>query len=127
MSEHKRGIYNVKVKQTRRKELRHSLTAAEAVLWTHLKKRQLDGKKFRRQESIGPYIVDFFCPEYRVIVELDGAPHFEPGAAGYDARRTEYLKERGMRVVRFENKAVYKDVEAVLEEIRRNLVSEDKS
>jgi very-short-patch-repair endonuclease len=127
MSQHKKGIYNVKKKETQRKKLRNSSTAAEAVLWTYLKKSQLDGKKFRRQESVGPYIVDFFCPESRVIVELDGAPHFEPGAAEYDARRTEYMKERGIRVVRFENKRIYKNVEAVLEEIRSSLVSEDKS
>jgi very-short-patch-repair endonuclease len=105
MSEHKRGIHNVKTKEPRRKELRNSSTAAKAVLWTRLKKSQLDGKKFRRH----------------------GAPHFGPGAAEYDARRTEYMKERGIRVVRFENKRVYRDMESVLEEIRRNLTTEDKS
>ncbi len=77
MSEHLRGIFNRKRAEKRRKELRNSGTAAEATLWEHLQRRQILGKKFRRQEGIGPYIVDFYCPECRVIVELDGAPHFE--------------------------------------------------
>src|SRR5438309_9087686 len=85
MSEHLRGIFNRKRTEKRRKEMRNSGTAAEAMLWKHLQRRQILGKKFRRQEGIGPYIVDFYCPECRVIVELDGAPHFE---------------ELGMKVIR---------------------------
>ncbi len=127
MSDNKRGIYNVDAKKIRRKELRNSSTAAEAVLWTRLKESQLEGKKFRRQTGIGPYIVDFFCPECRVVVELDGAPHFGPNAAEYDASRTKYLEEKGIRVIRFENKSVYKDVESVLEEIRKELVPKKPS
>ena len=78
VSKRKSGIYNVAGKEERRKELRNTSTVAETVLWKYLKNRQLDGKKFRRQSSVGPYIVDFFCPEKRVAVELDGAPHFGP-------------------------------------------------
>ena len=121
MSDRKRGIYNIAERKGRRKKLRKSATAAEAVLWTYLKKSQLDGKKFRRQSSVGPYIVDFFCPESRVIVELDGARHFGPTAGDYDGRRTRYLEERGLKIIRFENKAIKKDVKAVLEEIRKSL------
>jgi very-short-patch-repair endonuclease len=61
MSDHKRGICNTVGRKTLRKELRNSATAAEAVLWTYLKESQLDGKKFRRQSGVGPYIVDFFA------------------------------------------------------------------
>jgi len=121
VSKHKRGIYNVASKEERRKELRNSLTVAEAVLLKHLKGRQLDGMKFRRQSSVGPYIVDFFCPEKRVVVELDGARHFGPAAGDYDDRRTRYLEERGIQVIRFENRRLYKDLEGVLEEIRKAL------
>jgi len=121
VSKHKRGIYNITSKEDRRKELRNSLTVAEAVLWKYLKGRQLSGMKFRRQSSVGPYIVDFFCPKKRVVVELDGAPHFGPAAGDYDDRRTRYLEERGIKVIRFENKRLYKDLEAVLEEIRNAL------
>jgi very-short-patch-repair endonuclease len=126
MSDCKHGIYNVLSKEERRKELRNSPTASESVLWRHLKNRGLNGKKFRRQSSVGPYIVDFFCPEKRVVVELDGAPHFTEDAVEYDARRTRYLEERGIRVVRIENKRVYRDMEGVLEEIRDKL-NEDGS
>ncbi len=72
MGKHKRGIYNTTAKEEQRKALRNSLTIAEAVLWKQLKDSQLAGRKFRRQESIGPYIADFYCPESRLIVELDG-------------------------------------------------------
>ena len=117
----KRGIYNIKAKEPQRKQLRHYSTAAEAVLWKNLKSGQLSGKKFRRQESIGPYIVDFYCPESRLIVELDGAGHFTENGAEYDAKRTEYFREQDFRVIRFENKTVYRDLEYVLETIKANL------
>jgi very-short-patch-repair endonuclease len=121
VSTHKRGIYNVPSKEDRRKELRNSSTVAETVLWKYLRGRQLDGNKFRRQSSVGPYIVDFFCPEKRVVVELDGARHFGPAAGDYDDRRTRYLEERGIKVIRFENRRLYRDLEGVLEDIRKAL------
>ena len=122
MGKHKRGIYNTTAKEEQRKGLRNSLTIPEAVLWKQLKDSQLAGRKFRRQESIGPYIADFYCPESRLIVELDGAGHHSMGGAEYDARRTEYLRERGLKVIRFENKAVFDDLEWVLEVIKKNLL-----
>jgi very-short-patch-repair endonuclease len=76
MGNRPRGIYNNPKKEEKRKELRNKGTAAEAVLWSHLQKRQLLGKKFRRQYSIGPHVVDFYCPECSLIVELDGKRHF---------------------------------------------------
>ena len=123
MSSRKRGIYNVRATEPKRQELRNFLTPAEAVLWKQLQRRQLDGKKFRRQVSIGPYIVDFYCPECRVVVELDGAAHFEIAGAEYDARRTEYLEENGIRLIRFENRTVFGELEWVLEAIRRSLTT----
>ena len=117
----KRGIYNIKAKEPQRKELRNFSTAAEAVPWRNLKNGQLKSKKFRRQQSIGPYIVDFYCPESRLIVELDGAGHFTENGAKYDAKRTEYFREQDFRVIRFENKTVYRDLEYVLETIKANL------
>src|SRR3954466_16268381 len=80
----------------RRKNLRNESTPAEAVLWRHLKNRQIHGKKFRRQFSIGPYIVDFFCPECRLICELDGSPHFDFDGMEYESRRREYLENLGL-------------------------------
>src|SRR5215467_13758438 len=103
--------YNAKRKKTLRQKLRNASTSAEAILWTYLQRRQLLGKKFRRQESLGRYIVDFYCPECRVIVELDGAPHFEPNSDVYENERTAYLAGLGLKVIRFENQAVHDDIE----------------
>ena len=117
----RRLIHNLESSNNRRKELRENLTSAEALLWLNLKKSQLDGKKFRRQHSIGPYIVDFFCAECRLAVELDGEGHMTLSGAEADQRRTEFLKRFNVRLIRFENKDVFDELEGVLEEIRRNL------
>ena len=121
MSERRGGTYNVSSKKEFRKALRNSLTAAEAVLWASLQRRQLAGKKFRRQVSIGPYIVDFYCAERRLVIELDGAAHFSPTIDEYEAARTKYLEREGLTVIRFENRELKEDIEAVLDRIRREL------
>jgi very-short-patch-repair endonuclease len=113
----RRLIHNTTAKNEHRRELRHNLTSAEAVLWLSLKNSQL-GAKFRRQHSIGPYIADFFCPVFRVIVELDGAGHKTELGVERDDRRSEFLKKFGIRVIRFENKAVFQNLEGVLDAIR---------
>src|SRR5215467_10075052 len=110
--------YNAKNRKPLRKKLRNSTTSAEAILWTYLQRRQLEGKKFRRQESLGRYVVDFYCPECRLIVELDGAPHFEPDSDIYENQRTAYLERLGLTVIRFENQAIHDDIELVLETVR---------
>src|SRR5262245_6640591 len=118
MADHPRSTYDNPKKKDRRKELRNTGTAPEAVLWTHLQKCQLLGKKFRRQYSIGPYIVDFFCPECSLIIELDGAKHFSILREDYESERTRYLQKLGLQVLRFENRVLREDAESVLETIR---------
>jgi very-short-patch-repair endonuclease len=103
----------------RRKHLRNFSTSAEASLWILLKGRQLDGRKFRRQHSIGSYVLDFYCPSEMLAVELDGEPHFTEEGINYDRIRTEYINDMGIRIVRFENLKVFEQPEAVLEEIKR--------
>jgi very-short-patch-repair endonuclease len=112
------NLINIPPLKARRRELRNNPTAAEAILWKHLQRRQLLGKKFRRQYSIGRYIVDFFCFEYDLAVELDGAPHFRELGAKYEGERTAFLQGVGIELIRFENKIVYENIEAVLETIR---------
>ena len=102
----------------RRKELRNNPTPAEELLWKWLRRKQLLGKKFRRQFSVGRYIVDFYCVECSLAVELDGARHFEPGQKEYDAERTAYLESVGVRVLRFENQLLFQNLDSVLEVIR---------
>ena len=98
------------------RQLRRNLTEAEHVLWRHLRLRQLDGHKFRRQQPIGPYIVDFICLETRLIVELDGGQHSNQTAS--DAERSAWLETQGFRVMRFWNHEVLQNIEAVKESIR---------
>ena len=90
-------------------------------MWFHLRAKRLAGFKFRRQPPCGPYILDFYCPDRRLAVELDGGQHFEPEAEAYDERRTMYLSARGINVLRFANDVVFREREAVLEEIARAL------
>ena len=97
------------------RELRKNLTDAERRLWQKLKRRQAATVKFRRQQPIGPYIVDFVCFERRVIVEVDGGQHAEQIA--YDGKRTRWLEAQGYRVLRFWNNDVLANTEAVLQTI----------
>ena len=83
-----------------------------------LKKSGLDGRKFRRQHSVGPYVLDFYCPSERLAVELDGDDHFTLPAGTHDAERRRYLERYGIRVIRFENQRVFRNEEWVLEQIR---------
>ena len=97
-----------------RRHLRRHGTPAEAALWRLLQRRQLHGRRFRRQHSVGPYVLDFYCPEERLAIELDGAVHSAPAQAAYDAERTRALEALGLRVIRFENGAVFAAPEGVL-------------
>lgn len=99
--------------------LRKNPTEAERTLWKHLRLRQLEGQKFRRQQPLGLYIVDFICIKKRLIVELDGGKHAEQVVP--DAERTAWLEAQGFRVLRFWNHEVLKDIEAVIDVIRRAL------
>ena len=116
-------IHNRKYLKDRRKELRNNLTSAEAALWSLLKGKQLKGRKFRRQHSIGNYIVDFYCPAEKLAIELDGDGHFTSGGWEDDQEREEFLENQGIRVIRFENDEVFLATESVLEEIEKNFES----
>ena len=97
-----------------RKQLRNELKPAEAVMWKALQKKQLEGRKFRRQHSIGNYIVDFYCPAEKLVVELDGAGHFTPEGSEQDETRDTYLNSLDINVLRFENRDVFDNLDAVL-------------
>jgi len=97
------------------RQLRKNMTEAERRLWYHLKLRQSDGKKFRKQAPIGIYIVDFVCFEAKLIIELDGGQH--AARIEEDEVRTAWLESRGFRVLRFWNFHVFEDIEMVLETI----------
>jgi very-short-patch-repair endonuclease len=103
----------------RARALRRAATAAERRLWSHLHGRRLEGAKFRRQQPLGPYIVDFFSEEAGLVIEADGAPHFPPPRA--QLARDAFLRAAGLMVLRFENNDILHDTECVLEPIRRAL------
>jgi very-short-patch-repair endonuclease len=86
-------------------------TDAERLLWRHLRRYQMNGHKFRRQQPIGIYIVDFVCLDQKLVIELDGGQHAEQ--VDYDETRTAWLESQGFRVLRFWNNQVLAEVEAV--------------
>lgn len=100
-----------------RKFLRNNSTKAEVILWRFLKKKQACGFKFRRQHGIGSFIVDFYCPEKRLAVELDGDVHEDKKQASYDRVRQRKIESLGIKVLRFTNEEVIQNIEDVLKAI----------
>jgi len=113
-------VYNHPHQLGRRRQLRRQLTPAEARLWTYLRSGQLDGRKFRRQQGIGSYILDFYCPSEQLAIELDGESHNNPTTEAKDAERTKFLNALGIRVLRFENCLVFDFPENLLHSIREH-------
>jgi very-short-patch-repair endonuclease len=103
------------------KKLRRKETEAEQKLWSLLRNRQLNGRKFRRQHAITKYIVDFYCHECKLAVELDGYHHKNDDVKEYDKARTILLNEYGITVLRFWNEEVIEETEVVLEKIALHL------
>ncbi len=99
-----------------RRDLRRFGTEAERRLWTALRRRGL-GAKFRRQHPVGPYVLDFYCPAFRLAVELDGGQHARPEQAARDLARDEFLASRGIRVVRFGSREFFQGPDDVIRAI----------
>ena len=100
-----------------RKKLRNEGTSAEAELWKHICKRKLEGRKFRRQHSVGYFIIDFYCPSEKLAIELDGEDHYWQVGIDRDLKKELFMKENSIRVLRFENKLVFHDINYVLKKI----------
>ncbi len=105
--------------------LRQQSTEAEKLLWRYLCGKQLEGIKFRRQQPIGEYIVDFVSFSHKLVVEVDGGQHAQPREQLRDRRRDAWLQEQGFTVLRFWNNDVLRNVEGVMEAIRKKLVKDD--
>jgi very-short-patch-repair endonuclease len=105
----------------RARYLRKSMSDPEALLWSRLRGKQLDGFRFRRQHPIGPYIADFVCLEQRLVVEVDGGQHGDPEQAAIDAQRTDWLQREGYRVIRFWSAEVFANTSEVLDRILADL------
>jgi very-short-patch-repair endonuclease len=101
----------------RSRTLRREQTPAERVLWEALRDRRLDHLKFRRQMPLDIFVVDFYCRDLRLVVELDGAIHAEPSQAAHDQNRDAYLRSLGCTILRFPNEAISTNIESVLQKI----------
>lgn len=113
-------IFNSKVIKEKRKTLRNYSTPQEIILWSRLRRSQLK-YKFRRQHSIGKYIVDFYCPEKKIIIEIDGSQHKENNQRVYDAQRTKYFENLGIKIIRFWDNEVDNNLEGVVLKIEEYL------
>lgn len=114
-------VFNRPDPSHRRRELRNNQTPAELTLWDQLKGGKLNGVKFRRQFGVGPFIVDFYAPKLRLVIEVDGDSHFSPEGKQYDLERTAYLNGLGLMVIRFTNMDVKQALEDVLRRIRQSM------
>lgn len=97
-----------------KRQLRAEMTRAEWLLWSKLRAKQFLGLKFRRQHGIGPFVVDFFCPEKKLIIEVDGSVHDEINQIAHDQAREEYLRGLSLDVVRYQNSDILNDIDVVL-------------
>jgi very-short-patch-repair endonuclease len=107
------------------RHLRNTATEAERRLWQRLRRRQMNGFKFRRQRPIGRYVCDFVCLEAAVVVELDGSQHVTQSR--YDDQRDAFLRSNGFRVLRFWNGSVFSEPEAVVQTIMEALIRSEMS
>jgi very-short-patch-repair endonuclease len=106
-------IFNTSRQTPIRQTLRNNLTTPEQKLWARIRNKQL-GTRFRRQYGIGCYVVDFYCPELALVIELDGNSHYEEGAQEYDQVRDAFMESLGLRVLRFTNLDVMNNIDGVL-------------
>ena len=104
-----------------RKTLRNNLTPAEATLWKHIKNKQIYNVQWRRQFSVGPYILDFYCPKARLAIELDGKEHYTIEGDKYDCERDIFISSKGIKILRYENKDIWESFKRVVEEINKEL------
>jgi very-short-patch-repair endonuclease len=116
-------FFNRECETAERRQLRGSMPPAEVILWSRLKGRQLLGCKFRRQYSVGSFVIDFFSVEIKLGIELDGDGHFQPGAPEYDRKRQQFIESFGIRIVRILNTEVYENLDGVLEMIGREVLN----
>ena len=111
-------LHNKKELEVFRKKLRNNLTLEEAILWNQLKNKSLGGYKFRRQHSVGNYIVDFYCPKVKVRIELDGMHHFTEEGLESDKNRDQFLDQQGIQIIRIENSGIWDQLSVALELIK---------
>ena len=114
-------LLNDRSHKLRRQELRRNMPQPEQKLWYYLRKKWLGGFKFRRQYGVGPFILDFYCPQALLAIELEGDSNFEPGAKEKDEARSHFIVSHGIKILRFTNNEIRDSLDRVLEIIQPNL------
>ena len=100
-----------------KRQLRKGMTPAENILWTRLRAKNIRGLKFRRQHGIGPYITDFYCPEKKLVIEVDGDVHAFDEQKKKDSGREDYFESLGLEIIRYTNNDIMHNIEGVLEDL----------
>ena len=113
--------FNKNSEKSKRRELRKNSTAAERILWKCLKARHLKDQKFRRQYSIGIFVTDFYCPKFKLAIELDGSVHDTDEAKVYDKEWEDIIKTFGISFLRFKNEDVFTNLELVINVIQKKI------
>ncbi|MFA6197959.1 MAG: endonuclease domain-containing protein [Patescibacteria group bacterium] len=111
-------LFNLRNHKSKRKALRNRSTLAEWRLWECLRHSQFCGYKFRRQQGIGKYVLDFYCPKLKLAIEVDGATHSTPRERAYDQKRQQWLESLGIQVIRFTNQDVFEGLDNVLVKLK---------
>jgi len=109
-------VFNKESTKEKRRELKKEMTQCEKILWRYIRNDAL-GVRFRRQYGIGNYIADFYCPYLKLIIELDGSQHFTEEGLEYDKIREDFMKNLGIKTLRFNNDDVINNIDGVLERI----------
>jgi very-short-patch-repair endonuclease len=115
------NIFNKSSVREQRRMLRRNMPEEEVILWSVLKNRQLLGQRFLRQYSIGEYIVDFYCPNLKLVIEVDGKSHLGKQAKEYDETRTEFISFTGIKFLRFTNKEIHQNLSKVITTIKNKI------
>jgi very-short-patch-repair endonuclease len=110
-------IFNIKSQKELRQKLRNERSVSEKLLWRQLSNSKI-GYKFRRQQGIGRYVVDFYCPELKLIIEVDGATHGTEEELKYDQKREDFLKSLGLQIKRYYNTTIKEDLGCVVDDLR---------
>ena len=116
-------FFNKSEEIEKRRQLRNNRPAAESIVWTKLRKKQVHGFKSRRQYGVGPYVIDFYCPTLNLAVEIDGDSHIVADANGNDERRQAFIESFDIRFLRFTNEQVYRELDNVLETISHTVLN----
>ena len=110
-------LYNKTSEKEKRQSLRNNMPPAEQLVWARLKGKQVENCKFRRQYSVGAFVMDFYTVEIKLAIEIDGDSHFTDGAEVADRERQSLIESSGIRFLRFTNRQVYEELDAVIEGI----------